>query len=84
MDTRLHWLRPGQPSKVLREVAGLRKATGEAGQIIQREQGYFAAQARRLNYQELARNGWPMGSGAVESAYRQKQCRFKRPGPFWT
>jgi Uncharacterised protein family (UPF0236) len=84
MDKRLHWLRHGQQNKVLREVAALRKAAGEAGQIIQREQGYFAAQALRMNYQEMARRGWPIGSGAVESACRQKQCRFKRPGQFWT
>jgi hypothetical protein len=37
-----------------------------------------------MNYQEIARRGWPIGSGAVESACRQKQCRFKRPGQFWT
>jgi hypothetical protein len=28
--------------------------------------------------------GWPIGSGTVESACRQRQCRFKRPGQFWT
>jgi hypothetical protein len=37
-----------------------------------------------MNYQTVARRGWPIGSGAVESACRQKQCRFKRPGQFWT
>ena len=25
-----------------------------------------------------------MGSGAIESACRQYQCRFKRTGQFWT
>lgn len=84
MDTRLHWLRHGQEKKVLREVAGLNKPGGEAGKIIGREQGYFASQAQRMNYQEIARRGWPIGSGAVESACRQKQCRFKRSGQFWT
>ena len=84
MDRRLHWLRHGKQNKVLREVAALDKATGEAGKIIQREQGYFAAQAQRMNYQQIAQRGWPIGSGAVESACRQKQCRFKRPGQFWS
>jgi len=37
-----------------------------------------------MNYQENAKRGWPIGSGAVESACRQKQCRFKRGGQFWT
>jgi hypothetical protein len=84
MERRLHWLRHGQDKKVLREIAGLSQRGGEATQIIEREQGYFAAQAHRMNYQEIARRGWPIGSGAVESACRQKQCRFKRPGQFWT
>jgi hypothetical protein len=25
-----------------------------------------------------------LGSGAIESTCRQYQCRFKRPGQFWT
>ena len=52
--------------------------------MIRREQNYFASQAGRMNYQSVAARGWPIGSGAVESACRQKQCRFKRPGQFWT
>jgi hypothetical protein len=84
MDTRLHWLRHGREKKVLREIASLKKCDGEAGKTILREQGYFASHAQRMNYQEIARRGWPIGSGAVESACRQKQCRFKRPGQFWT
>jgi hypothetical protein len=83
MDSRLHWLRHGKEKKVLREIAGLKRG-GESGKIIQREQGYFASHAQRMNYQQIARRGWPIGSGAVESACRQMQCRFKRPGQFWT
>lgn len=30
------------------------------------------------------RGGWPIGSGAVESGCRTRQCRRKRPGQFWT
>jgi hypothetical protein len=84
MDRRLHWLRHGQEKKVLREVAGLKRSRGEVGKIIEREQAYFANQSQRMKYQEMADRGWPIGSGAVESACRQKQCRFKRPGQFWT
>jgi hypothetical protein len=84
MDRRLHWLRHGQEKRVGREIAGLKPPKGEAGRLLRREQAYFANQAQRLNYQEIAQRGWPIGSGAVESAGRQKQCRFKRPGQFWT
>jgi hypothetical protein len=84
MDRRLHWLRHGQEKKVLREVARLRAPRGEAGKIVAREQAYFESHSQRMNYQQIARRGWPIGSGAVESACRQKQCRFKRAGQFWT
>jgi hypothetical protein len=84
VEPRRHQLRHGQEKRVLREIARLKAPPGEAGEILQREQNYFASQAGRMNYQRLARRGWPIASGAVESACRQKQCRFKRPGQFWT
>lgn len=69
---------------MLQEIAGLKAPCGEAGEIIRREQNYFAGHARRMNYRSIARRGWPIGSGPVESAGRQTQGRFKRPGQFWT
>jgi hypothetical protein len=33
-----------------------------------------------MNYQEIAQRGWPIGSGAVESACSGHQNRFKRRG----
>ena len=69
---------------MLGEIARLKKRRGASGKILAREQGCFAEHAGRMNYQEVARRGWPVGSGAVESACRQKQCRFKRAGQFWT
>jgi len=79
-----HRLRHGQEQRALRQIARLPKRRGEAGRAIRREQNYFAHQAGRMNYQAMARRGWPIGSGAVESACRQKQCRFKRCGQFWS
>lgn len=79
-----HQLRHGKEKRVLKEIAELPAPAGEAGDIVRREQNYFASQAGRMNYQSLHRRGWPIGSGPVESACRQKQCRFKRSGQFWT
>lgn len=79
-----HKLRRGQEQKALRQIARLRRQPGEAGEIIRREQNYFQSHAGRMHYQQVARRGWPIGSGAVESACRQKQTRFKRCGQFWT
>ncbi len=79
-----HRLRHGQEAAVLAEIQALPRRRGGWGQIIRREQNYFASQAQRLNYRGLARRGWPIGSGAVESGCRTRQCRRKRPGQFWT
>jgi len=68
----------------LAHIKQLKRRGGAVGKIIERERNYFATHAGRMHYQAAARRGWPIGSGAVESACRQKQCRFKRPGQFWT
>jgi hypothetical protein len=79
-----HDLRHGQEQSVLRRIARLRGRRGASGEMIRREQNYFASHAGRMNYEQIAARGWPIGSGAVESACAQKQRRFKRPGQFWT
>lgn len=83
-EPRRHQLRHGQQKRLLKELAGLALPAGAAGESVRREQNYFASQAQRMNYQAWSKRGWPIGSGPVESACRQKQCRFKRPGQFWT
>jgi hypothetical protein len=83
-EPRRHRLRHGQERALLQELAALRAPRGEAGEVVRREQQYFRSHAMRLSYAVLARRGWPIGSGAVESVCRQRQCRFKRPGQFWT
>ena len=75
-------LRRGNAARLLAEVAALVPPPGPAGDRVRREQGYFAEHAARMRYRELATGG-PIGSGAVESACRGRQCRFKRPGQFW-
>lgn len=84
VEPRLHQLRHGKEHQVLAEIQGLKKRRGKTGEVIERERNYFAFHAGRMNYHRMARRGWPIGSGAVESACRQKQCRFKRSGQFWT
>ena len=80
----LHQLRHGQEQRVLGKIAHLGRRRGEPGKVIRREQNYFQNHSGHMNYQAIADQGWPIGSGAVESACRQKQCRFKRCGQFWT
>jgi hypothetical protein len=84
VESRLHELRHGQQDKFLAHLARLKPRRGEAGETIRKEKNYFTNQAERMNYQVIANRGWPIGSGAVESACSGKQGRFKRRGQFWT
>jgi len=84
VDQQCHDLRHGQEKKVLKRIQALRRGRGAAAQVIDREKNYFESHRQRMNYQQLSRRGWPIGSGPVESACGQRQRRFKRPGQFWT
>lgn len=57
---------------------------GNARQVVEREINYFGSNLHRMKYKEGTKRGEPLGSGAIESTCRQYQCRFKRPGQFWS
>src|SRR5258708_4049549 len=84
VEKRLHQLRHGREQTLLKEIAALKAGRSQTGKIVRKEKKYFAGQAGRMNYGEIAKRGWPIGSGPVESSCRQDQCRFKRPGQSWT
>jgi hypothetical protein len=84
VEKRLQGLRHGRERKLLKEISTLKASRSQVGQMVQKEKNYFAGQAQRMNYKEIADRGWPIGSGPVESSCRQDQCRFKRPGQSWT
>lgn len=84
VEKKLHQLRHGRQELALRALAALKAPRGARGQVIRREQNYFAGHAQRMNYGRVAQRGWPVGSGAVESVCRQRQGRFKGRGQFWT
>ena len=67
----------------LEEILG-KLPKGESAQAVQKELNYFHEHQQRMDYRAGHRRGEPIGSGAVESTCRQAQCRFKRPGQFWT
>jgi hypothetical protein len=84
VENGLHRLRHGRQESVLQEIAALKVPRGSRGEVVRKEKNYFAGQRERMHYKEMADRDWPIGSGAVESACRQSQCRFKRPGQIWT
>jgi hypothetical protein len=57
---------------------------GPVAQALTKEVAYFREHQDRMDYRAARRAGEPIGSGPVEATCRQGQCRFKRPGQFWT
>ena len=58
--------------------------SGPAAQAVAKEVDYFHEHQSRMDYRAGRRAGQPIGSGPVEATCRQTQCRFKRPGQFWS
>ena len=65
-------------SAVLEHLRGAKRKAVEA------ERHYLETHRGRLDYADARRRGEPQGSGAMESTCRQYQCRFHRPGQFWS
>jgi hypothetical protein len=63
-------------------LAGLQGQPAE--EEVTREVNYFREHEKRMDYRAGARRGEPIGSGPAEATCRQMQCRFKRPGQFWS
>jgi len=57
---------------------------GPTAVTVAREVDYFRGHQERMDYRAARRAGEPIGSGPVEATCRQAQCRFKRPGQFWS
>jgi hypothetical protein len=65
----------------------LRAAVGQQPNVadaLRREAGYFHDNHRRMQYLELREDGFPIGSGMVESACKQFRARFAGPGMRWS
>jgi len=87
------WLRPLarklKRSKTLQVISSIEQVLESLGgrkEALQvREQlEYFKKQQKRMDYAQGEHQGEPIGSGAIEATCRQYQCRFKRPGQFWS
>ncbi len=87
------WLKPlvkqlkNQSSlRVIRQLEDVLAAmpSGVAVQAVAKEVAYFHEHQERMDYRAGRRAGEPIGSGPVEATCRQTQCRFKRPGQFWS
>jgi hypothetical protein len=59
---------------------------GDAAQteLLHREAGYFDENQRRMQYMELREDGYPIGSGMVESGCKRFRARFNAAGMRWS
>jgi len=73
---------PGPLLALLRQTVA---PSAEASQVLQRERGYFTANALRMQYPLFRQRGLPVGSGAVEGGAKHLvQQRMKRAGMRWS
>lgn len=79
-------LRNDSSLKVIRQLEEILAPlpTGATQQVVAREVEYFHEHQDRMDYRTARRAGEPIGSGPIEATCRQLQCRFKRPGQFWS
>jgi hypothetical protein len=66
-------------------LATLQAPTEEGQKVLNTERGYFRGNVERMHYPSYREQGWPIGSGAVESAAKHLvQQRMKRAGMRWS
>lgn len=77
------WL--GQVDQVITAIETLAQATPAHQVELRTEAGYFRNNSRRMQYQEFREEGYPVGSGMVESGCKQLvTMRMKGPGMRWS
>jgi hypothetical protein len=78
-------LKQGRAASLLNDLHTLAKRLrSKKRQSVESELKYLESHRERMDYAAARRAGEPQGSGAMESTCRQYQCRFKRPGQFWS
>ena len=78
-------LKGGRVAGLLNDLRTLAKRLRQKKrQAVESEVAYLESHRERMDYAAARRAGEPQGSGAMESTCRQYQCRFKRPGQFWS
>jgi len=84
-EPRVAALRDQGPAPVQAALAALRPRDPTAAAVVERERGYFAYHAGRMDYPRYRRPGLPIGSGTVESACKVVlKHRLSQGGMRWT
>jgi hypothetical protein len=70
----------GHAELITQRLNQLAKGKPKLAEGLRREAGYFREHQRRMNYLELREDGYPIGSGTVESGCKQFKARFAAAG----
>jgi hypothetical protein len=74
----------GHAERLAQQLGQLAKKYPEKAVALRREAGYFQDNYRRMQYLEMREEGFPIGSGMVESACKQFRARLAGPGMRWS
>ena len=73
----------GQAWRVAEKLKALAHHHRRVAKALRQEAGYFESHQRRMHYLEMREDGYPIGSGMVESGCKQFRARFTGPGMRW-
>lgn len=89
--TARRWLRDhetpllqGHAERLASALRQLAQKQPHCADALRREAGYFQDNYRRMQYLETREDGFPIGSGMVESACKQFRARLAGPGMRWS
>jgi hypothetical protein len=74
----------GHADRLARLLGELAHTHPSAAEGLRAEAHYFDENQRRMQYLELREDGFPIGSGMVESGCKQFRARFNGPGMRWS
>lgn len=83
-ETQLDALWQGQVAEVVQTLDRLHLDQAAYPPLVQQAPDYFRTRQKQMQYDQFRTNGWPIGSGVVESAANTVvHHRLKRPGRGW-
>jgi hypothetical protein len=81
-DQAHNWFEQHKTSLFRGEIWKITQVLDQAG--LADHSRYFQVHRHRMQYQEFRENGYPIGSGSVESAIKQFKVRLTGPGMHWS
>jgi hypothetical protein len=84
LNARKTTLFEGHAARIALELEAAARHQPSIAEALKKEAGYFHKNQRRMQYQEMGKDGWAIGSGMVESEAKQFKARFAGPGMRWS